>query len=69
MGAVDVVILAVIAAAFVAVCVRVRRRGTCADCSQGGTCSHARRGSCPAAKGVDKVAHDLGRGIKEPPAR
>lgn len=67
MGLIDIVILAGIAAAFVAVCVRVRRKGACADCSQGGTCSghcgSAGKKGCPALKGVDAVADDLGRGV------
>lgn len=68
MSLIDIVILAVIAAAFVAVCIRVKRKGSCADCAQGGTCgghcSGAQKKSCPACKGVDKVAEDLGRGVK-----
>lgn len=64
MGPLDIIILALIAVAFVAVCVRVRRKGSCADCAQGGTCSHAHTGDCPALKGVDQVANELGRGIK-----
>lgn len=67
MAPIDIVILAVIAVAFVAVCVRIKRRGTCADCAEGGSCSghcsSASKASCPACKGVEAVARDLGRGV------
>lgn len=64
----DIVVLTLVAAAFVAVCVRVHRRGACGDCAQGGACT-GRCGSstkrhCPALKGVDAVARDLGRDVK-----
>ena len=36
MAPIDIVVLAVIGIAFVAVCVRIYRKGTCADCAQGG---------------------------------
>ena len=36
MAPIDIVVLAVIGVAFVAVCVRIYRKGTCADCAQGG---------------------------------
>lgn len=64
MSLLDVIILAAIAAAFIAVCVRVRKKGTCADCIEGGSCSHAHAGGCPAVKGVDRVAEELGRGVR-----
>ena len=72
MGLADIIILALIAAAFVAVCVRIKRKGTFGDCSEAGTCSghcssHCiprRQANCPACKGVDKVAEDLRRGVK-----
>lgn len=72
MSLADIILLALIAAAFVAVCVRIKRKGTCADCSEAGTCgghcsSHCsprKQASCPACKGVDKVAEDLRRGVK-----
>ncbi len=64
MGPFDILILIAIAVAFIAVCVRVRRKGACADCAQGATCDHARTGGCPAAKGVDAVADELGRGVR-----
>ncbi len=68
MSLIDIVILAVIAVAFVAVCIRIKRKGSCADCAQGGTCgghcSNAQKKSCPACKGVDKVVEDLSRGVK-----
>ena len=65
MGIADIIILALIAAGVIAVILRVRRKGTCADCAQGGTCEHAKhgKGSCPAVKGVDTVADELGRGV------
>lgn len=68
MSLIDIVILAVIAVAFAAVCVRIKRKGSCADCAAGGTCSgHCsprRHKSCPACKGIDQVAEELGRGVK-----
>ena len=39
MAPIDIVVLAVIGIAFVAVCVRIYRKGTCADCAQGGACT------------------------------
>ena len=39
MAPIDIVVLAVIGIAFVAVCVRIYRKGTCADCAQGGVCT------------------------------
>ena len=66
MAPIDIVILLLIAIAFVAVCVRIYRKGTCADCAQGGVCSgHCSNiKTCAALKDVDKIAEDLGRGIK-----
>ncbi len=68
MAPVDFIVLALIAVAFVVVCVRTWRKGTCADCAQGGVCTgHCSAGTkkrCPALKGVDEVARDLGRGVK-----
>lgn len=72
MGLADIIILALIAVAFVAVCVRIKRKGACADCSEAGTCSghcssHCsprKQANCPACKGIDKVAEDLRRGVK-----
>ena len=68
MGPVDIIILALIAVAFVAVCVRLHRKGSCADCAQAGACtghcSTSEQASCPALKGVDAVAERLGRGVK-----
>ena len=51
---------------FAAVCVRIYRKGTCADCAQGGVCTGhcSNKKTCAALKGVDKIAEDLGRGIK-----
>lgn len=64
----DIVVLVLVAAAFVAVCVRLRRKGACADCASAGACSgkcspSAKR-RCPAMKGVDIVVRDLKRGIE-----
>ena len=69
MAPIDIVVLAVIAIAFVAVCVRIYRKGTCADCAQGGVCTGhcSNKKTCAALKGVDKIAEDLGRGIKYGP--
>ena len=39
MAPIDIVVLAIIGIAFVAVCVRIYRKGTCADCAQGGACT------------------------------
>lgn len=64
----DIVVLALIAVAFVAVCVRVWRKGSCADCASAGVCtghcSSNTKKHCPAMKGVDAVAHDLEQGVK-----
>ena len=67
MAPIDIVVLAVIGVAFVAVCVRIYRKGTCADCAQGGVCTGhcSNKKSCAALKGVDKIAEDLGRGIQK----
>ena len=64
MAPIDIVILLLVAIAFVAVCVRIYRKGTCA---QGGACSGhcGHKKSCPAVKGADKVAEDLSRSIKQ----
>lgn len=68
MGPIDFIILAVIAIAFIAACIRIKRKGSCADCGSAegcsGNCSAAQKKSCPACKGVDRVASDLGRGVK-----
>lgn len=78
MAPIDVVILLLVAAAFVAVVVRVRRHGSCGDCASSGSCpscgsSKSRRtlfgrrsakATCPACEGVDAVAERLGRGVK-----
>lgn len=64
----DIVVLALIAVAFVAVCVRVWRKGSCADCSSAvactGHCSSSTKKRCPAMKGVDAVARELEQGVK-----
>ena len=67
MSPIDFIILAAIGVAFVAVCVRIKRKGSCAACAQGGTCSGhcgSSSDSCPACQGVDRVAERLSRGIK-----
>lgn len=74
MAPIDIIVLIVIGIAFVAVCVRMYRKGSCADCIQGGSCGgHCQGGkrkhkggaaTCAALKGVDKVAAELGRGVK-----
>ena len=62
----DAASIVIMLAAFVAVCVRIYRKGTCADCAQGGVCTGhcSNKKTCAALKGVDKIAEDLGRGIK-----
>ena len=62
MAPIDIVVLAVIGIAFVAVCVRIYRKGTCADCAQGGVCTGhcSNKKTCAALKGVDKIAERLG---------
>ena len=73
MAPIDIIVLIVIGIAFVAVCVRMYRKGSCADCVQGGSCGgHCSSGrgrkkngaTCAALKGVDRVASELGRGVK-----
>lgn len=74
MAPIDIIVLIVIGIAFVAVCVRMYRKGSCADCVQGGSCGghcqsgkHGRKNgaaTCAALKGVDEVAAELGRGVK-----
>lgn len=65
MAPIDIVVLAVVGIAFVAVCAHLPQ-GTCADCAQGGVCTGhcSNKKTCAALKGVDKIAEDLGRGIK-----
>ena len=66
MAPIEIVVLLVVAVAFVAVCVRMWRKGSCADCAQGGACTGhcGKEKSCTAVKGVDEVAAKLGRGVK-----
>lgn len=80
MAPIDIIVLLLIAVAFVAVCVRMHRKGSCADCAQGGYCTgHCSSGkkkghlgpkkstgpaTCAALKGVDRVAEELSRGVK-----
>ena len=67
MGIADIIILALVAVAFVAVCVRIKRKGTCADCAQNGTCSGtcsaAQRKRCPACQDIDLVTDKLARDV------
>ena len=46
MAPIEIIVLLVIAVAFVAVCVRMWRKGSCADCAQGGYCT----GHCSTGK-------------------
>ena len=64
MSPIDIVLLVLIGAAFVAVLVRAKRRGTCGDCSSSGHCSSKQKSCCPAVKGVDAVEKELSRGVK-----
>lgn len=80
MALIDIVVLAVIAVLFGLVCLRIWRKGTCADCAQGGYCTghecgthghprkkgklFAKKTTCPAVKGVDQVAAELSKGVK-----
>lgn len=68
MKPIDVIVLALIAIAFIAVCIRIWRKGTCADCVAGGVCTgHCgsnRRKSCAAMKGLDEVERDLSKGVR-----
>ena len=68
MSPIEIVLLVLIGAAFVAVLVRAKRRGTCGDCSSSGSCSghcsSKQKSCCPAVKGVDAVEKELSRGVK-----
>ena len=61
MGLADIVILALIAAAFIAVVLRARKKGVCADCSEAGSCAH--KGSCAAHMDPEEIARRLGKGL------
>lgn len=61
MDPVDIVILALIAAALIAVVMRVRRKGVCADCSEAGTCAH--KGACMAHVDPKEIEKRLGKGL------
>lgn len=66
MSTIDVLIIALVLTAFVAVILRVRKKGTCGDCAQAGSCAgcSTRRGvACPACEGVDRVAEKLSRNV------
>ncbi|WP_270240481.1 hypothetical protein [Collinsella tanakaei] len=68
MSPVDIILLVVIGAAFVAVLMRIKRKGTCGDCSSSGSCSgrcsSKQKSCCAATKGVDAVERELSRGVK-----
>ena len=70
MGPIDIVILLAVAAAFAAVVMRVRKKGTCGDRGSSGSCAGScagcatpSRAGCPACEGVDRVAERLGRDL------
>lgn len=72
MGIIDVVIIAVIAAAFAAVVLRIRKKGMCGSCSNEGSCggscagcSASKRKTCPACSGIDETAQKLSQGISK----
>ena len=64
MSPIDIILLVAIGAAFVAVLMRIKRKGTCGDCSSSGRCSSKQKSCCPAVKGVDAVEKELSRGVK-----
>ena len=68
MSPIDIILLVAIGAAFVAVLMRIKRKGTCGDCSSSGSCSghcsSKQKSCCAAAKGVDAVERELSRGVK-----
>lgn len=68
MSPIDIILLVAIGAAFVAVLMRIKRKGTCGDCSSSGSCSgrcsSKQKSCCPAVKGVDAVEKELSRGVK-----
>ena len=74
----EVFVLALVLGWFAYSVWRAWSKGTCVDCAEGdfctGHCSSRKRGrfgrrrkqaqaSCPAMKGVDQVAEELGRGV------
>ncbi len=65
MAPIEIVVLLLVGATFVAACVRMWRRGTCADCAQGDVCTGhcGKKKTCAAVRGVDQVASDLSRGV------
>lgn len=68
MSPIDIILLVAIGTAFVAVLMRIKRKGTCGDCSSSGSCSgHCsprQKSCCAATKGVDAVEKELSRGVK-----
>ncbi|MBY4797275.1 hypothetical protein K6V98_02700 [Collinsella sp. AGMB00827] len=64
MNLTDIIILSLVAVAFVAVIIRVLKKGSCGDCAQGGSCrSSKHKGGCPAMKGVDEIERELSKGV------
>ena len=67
MHLIDFVILGLIAIAFIAVCVRTWKYGTCVDCAAAGVCtghcSREHQKHCAAFKGLDQVEKDLSKGL------
>ena len=73
MSAIDFVIIALIAVAFGAVVVRVRKKGHVRRLRAGGFVRrlvrgllHLKRATCPACEGVEQTVKKLGRGIERP---
>lgn len=70
MSAIDFAIVVLIAAAFAAVVIRVRKKGLCADCSNAGACGGSCKGcgpsaraKCPACEGLERTVEKLGGNI------
>ena len=63
MSPIDIVLLVLIGAAFVAVLVRAKRKGACGDCSSSGSCSghcsSKQKSCCPAVKSVFAVGSEV----------
>lgn len=68
MSPIDIILLVAIGAAFVVVLMRIKRKGTCGDCSSSGSCSghcsSRQKSCCAATKGVDAVERELSRDVK-----
>lgn len=67
MGIIDFVILALVVAGVVAVAIRTKRKGVCADCAEGGcggscpSCGHGKE--CPATADPAELDAKLGKGL------